>query len=57
MTYCTFVFDHAIPVPFKVRDCTSHADKGQPTWEQMEDLALPIKETSTAKTTGFKVSR
>ena len=50
-------FRQLIPVPFKVRDCTSYADKGRPTWDQMEDLALPIRETSTAKTTGFIVSR
>lgn len=57
IAYCTYVYDQAIPVPFKVRDCTSYADKGQPTWKQMQDLALPIRETSTAKTTGFKASR
>ncbi len=56
IAYCTFVFDSAIPVPFKVRDCTSYADKGQPTWDQMKDLALPIRETTTSKATGFRPS-
>jgi hypothetical protein len=57
MAFCGVAFRQLIPVPFKVRDCTSYADKGRPTWDQMEDLALPIRETSTAKTTGFIVSR
>jgi hypothetical protein len=57
IAYCTYVFDQAIPVPFKVRDCSSYADKNRPTYEQMEDLALPIRETTSAKTTGFRISR
>ena len=43
VAYCTYVYDQAIPVPFKVRECSSYLDKGQPTWKQMEDLALPIR--------------
>jgi hypothetical protein len=54
VAYCTYVYDQAIPVPFKVRECSSYLDKGQPTWKQMEDLALPIRETTTAKHTGFR---
>ncbi len=53
IAYCTYVFSQVILVPFKVRDCSSYEDKGQPSWEQMKELALPIKETTTAKRTGF----
>ncbi len=53
IAYCTYVFSQVILVPFKVRDCSSYEDKGQPSWEQMKELALPIRETTTSKRTGF----
>jgi hypothetical protein len=55
MVYCNYVWEQAIAIPFKVRDCSNYADKNRPSWKQMEDLALPIRETSTAKTTGFQL--
>ena len=54
LVYCTFVWEQAIPVPFKVRECSNYADKNKPTWEQMEELALPIRPATSSKTTGFK---
>lgn len=54
LVYCNYLMD-PILVPFKVRECTNHADKNRPTWEQMEDLALPIREGTTAKTAGFRM--
>ena len=56
LVYCMYTCDHPIPVPFKVRECTNHDDKNRPTWEQMKDLALPIREGTTAKSAGFRVS-
>jgi len=55
MVFCNYVYEQLLPVPFKVRDCSSYEDKNRPTWKQMTDLALPIRETTTAKTTGFRL--
>ena len=55
VVYCNYIWEQAIVIPFKVRECSSYADKNKPTWEQMKSLALPIKETTSAKTTGFKI--
>lgn len=55
IVYCNYVWDQAIVIPFRVRECSSYADKNKPTWEQMKDLALPIKETTSAKATGFRI--
>src|ERR1700758_368158 len=55
MMFCTYAYDQLLAVPFKVRDCSNYDDKNRPTWKQMEDLALPIKETTTSKTTGFRI--
>ncbi len=55
LVYCTYVYQQAIPVLFKVRECSNYADKNRPTWDQMQDLALTIRETTSAKTTGFKL--
>ena len=55
VVYCTYMYDQAIPVLFKVRDCSSYADKNRPNWKEMEDLALPVRETTTSKTTGFRL--
>lgn len=55
IVYCNYIYEQAIPVPFRVRECTSYTDRNRPTWEQMKDLALPIKQTTTGKSTGFRV--
>ena len=55
IVYCTYVWEQAIAVPFKVRECSNYTDKNKPTWQQMKDLALPINETSSARTTGFRI--
>jgi|SRR5271166_4106871 len=51
---CTYMCEPMI-VPYKVRDCSNYTDKNRPTWEQMEDLALPVK-PAARKTPGFKVA-
>lgn len=33
---------------------SSAADKGRPTWEQMQDLAIEIQPVSFAKAAGFR---
>ena len=53
IAYCTFPFRQLLVVPFKVRECSNHMDKTRPTWEQMEDLAIQILPTSSAKPAGF----
>jgi hypothetical protein len=55
IVYCNYVYEQAIPVPFRVRECSNYSDKNKPTWEQMKDLALPLREGTSAKTTGFTV--
>lgn len=57
LVYCTYVFDQAIPVPFKVAQCTSHDDRNRPTWEQMEKLAIDVQPISSAKPAGFRLAR
>ena len=52
LTYCNFATD-LIMVPFKVRDCSNYSDKSRPTWDQMQDLAIEIRATSTLKPAGF----
>jgi hypothetical protein len=54
IVYCTFVSDNLLVVPFKVRECSNYADKGRPTWEQMQDLAIAIQPVSYAKAAGFR---
>jgi hypothetical protein len=44
-------------VPFKVRECSNYGDRNKPTWEQMKDLALPIRAATSGKTTGFKLPK
>ena len=57
MVFCNYVYEQLLPVPFKVRDCSSYDDKNRPTWKQMTDLALPINEATTAKKTGFRLPK
>lgn len=42
-------------VPFRVRECTDYRNRTHPTWDQMEELALPIDGVSTYKPAGFLV--
>jgi hypothetical protein len=49
IVYCTFVSDNLLVVPFKFRECSNHADKGRPTWEQMQSLAIEVQPVSFAK--------
>jgi hypothetical protein len=53
LVLCTYTFDKPLQVPFKVSDCTMYRDKNRPTYEQMEDLALDIKRSTTLKPAGF----
>lgn len=52
VVYCTYATD-LIPVPFKVRECSNYWDKHRPSWKQMQELAIDILPTSSAKTAGF----
>ncbi len=54
VVYCTFPFRQILAVPFRVRECSNHMDKTRPTWEQMEDLAIQVLPTSSAKPAGFR---
>jgi len=54
IVYCAFVFNQLLQVPFKVRECSNYADRNRPTWEQMEELAIDILPTSSAKPAGFR---
>jgi hypothetical protein len=40
-------------VPFPVRHCTDYCDRTMPSWKQMQDLALPIQNSSSYKPAGF----
>jgi hypothetical protein len=42
-------------VPFPVKDCTDYTNRTLPTWEQMEKLALDLKQVSSKKVKGFSV--
>ncbi len=53
LVYCIFNYDQTIPVPFEVRECTKHDDKNRPTWDQMEELAIPIRAAKTMKAAGL----
>jgi hypothetical protein len=42
-------------LPFPVRECSDYRNRTHPTWDQMEDLALPIDGSPTYKPAGFSV--
>jgi len=42
-------------IPFRVKTCSNHYDKGRPSWEDMEKLALPLQPKASYKTFGFVV--
>jgi hypothetical protein len=56
LVYCNYVYEQLFPVPFKVRECSSHSDKNKPSWEQMEKLAIEIKPAVSYKPVGFNRS-
>jgi hypothetical protein len=43
------------PVLFPVKDCTDYTNRGLPTWEQMEKLALDVQSAPKKKVKGFSV--
>ncbi len=43
VVYCMFGWEGARRVPFKVRECSSFANKNAPTYEQMEKLAILVE--------------
>jgi hypothetical protein len=42
-------------VTFPVKDCTDYANRGMPTWEQMEKLALPVQTAPQKRVKGFTI--
>ena len=52
--YCTIPYGPPLRVPFKVYECSNHADRNRPSWKQMEDLAIDIQPLSSAKHAGFR---
>ncbi len=51
--FCTY--DRGMMIPFRVKTCSNHYDKGRPSWEDMEKLALPLQPKASYKTFGFVV--
>ena len=54
IVYCTVFYGPPLRVPFKVYECSNHADRNRPSWKQMEDLAIHIQPLSSAKAAGFR---
>lgn len=52
---CTYPLGPPLNVPFKVYECSNHLDKNRPSWKQMEDLAIDVLPTSSAKPAGFRI--
>jgi hypothetical protein len=52
IVYCDYG-SPMILVPFSVRDCTNHADKNRPSWEQMENLAIEVRPNPSFRSIGF----
>ncbi len=44
-------------VPFPVKDCTDYANRTLPTWEQMQKLALDVKNAPNKAVKGFSVEQ
>ncbi len=42
-------------VTFPVKDCTDYTNRTLPTWEQMEKLALDVKNAPDKRVKGFSV--
>lgn len=55
IVYCTYA-NPTILVPFPLRECTNHADKNRPSWEQMEKLAIELRPSGSLKPVGFNRS-
>jgi len=56
VVYCVNNYDNMFIVPFKVRDCSGYCDKTVLSRCEMEDIALIINETTSAKPAGFRKS-
>ena len=56
LVFCNFAYE-LIRIPFKVRDCSNHRDRGRPDWKQMEELAIEVQPLSSAKPAGFRLVR
>lgn len=56
VVYCVYNYDNMFIVPFKVRDCSGYCDKTVLSRCEMEDIALIINETTSAKPAGFRKS-
>lgn len=54
LVYCDYLYHRAIPIPFKVRQCSSYRDKNRPSWDQMEKLAIVIENTDIDDPMGFR---
>src|SRR5215467_8406948 len=54
VVYLTIPYGPPLRVPFKVYECSNHANRNRPSWKQMEDLAIDIQPLSSAKSAGFK---
>jgi len=52
LTYCDFL-TQPILVGFQVRECSRYVHRSRPTWDQMEELAIEIRPSSTLKPAGF----
>lgn len=52
LVYCTYA-NPTFLVPFPVRECTNHADKNKPSWEEMQKLAIEVRPTESFKPVGF----
>ncbi len=53
IVFCNY--DGMRKIPFPVRECSDYKNRTHPTWDQMEELALPIDGVSTYKPAGFLV--
>ena len=52
---CTYHAGPPLNVPFKVYECSNYLDRGRPSWQQMEDLAIDILPTPCLKPAGFRI--
>lgn len=54
LVFCNYVYEQAILVPFKVRECSSYRDKNKPDWEQMEKFAIVLDPEKSLGPLGFR---
>ena len=51
LLHCSY--DRLRLIPFPVKTCTDYRNRTHPSWDQMEELALPIEPKSTKPVRGF----